>query len=210
MELLNYVPGEQYHQLKDDIEEFINDAKPARFNPGKVMVDEEILMTMLEELRSRLPSEMERSKQIVQSKQDIIDDAKIKADAILQNAIKEASETVEDHEIVQLAKRRAADIEREADQYADAAIAKAKAEAKELRVGAMEYTVDLMEDMKALMGRIQKTQDEIHAQVTERISAEIADIQANTVEIEGQLFAIKNPASASRGRTMDQFRQPDK
>lgn len=167
-------------------------------------------MTMLEELRSRLPSEMERSKQIVQSKQDIIDDAKIKADAILQNAIKEASETVEDHEIVQLAKRRAADIEREADQYADAAIAKAKAEAKELRVGAMEYTVDLMEDMKALMGRIQKTQDEIHSQVTERISAEIADIQANTIEIEGQLFAIKNPASASRGRTMDQFRQPDK
>lgn len=198
------------HEIIDDIEEFINDAKPARFNPGKVMVDEEILMTMLEELRSRLPSEMERSKQIVQSKQDIIDDAKIKADAILQNAIKEASETVEDHEIVQLAKRRAADIEREADQYADAAIAKAKAEAKELRVGAMEYTVDLMEDMKALMGRIQKTQDEIHAQVTERISAEIADIQANTVEIEGQLFAIKNPASASRGRTMDQFRQPDK
>lgn len=198
------------HEIIDDIEEFINDAKPARFNPGKVMVDEEILMTMLEELRSRLPSEMERSKQIVQSKQDIIDDAKIKADAILQNAIKEASETVEDHEIVQLAKRRAADIEREVDQYADAAIAKAKAEAKELRVGAMEYTVDLMEDMKALMGRIQKTQDEIHAQVTERISAEIADIQANTVEIEGQLFAIKNPASASRGRTMDQFRQPDK
>lgn len=198
------------HEIIDDIEEFINDAKPARFNPGKVMVDEEILMTMLEELRSRLPSEMERSKQIVQSKQDIIDDAKIKADAILQNAIKEASETVEDHEIVQLAKRRAADIEREADQYADAAIAKAKAEAKELRVGAMEYTVDLMEDMKALMGRIQKTQDEIHAQVTERISAEIADIQANTIEIEGQLFAIKNPASASRGRTMDQFRQPDK
>lgn len=198
------------HEIIDDIEEFINDAKPARFNPGKVMVDEEILMTMLEELRSRLPSEMERSKQIVQSKQDIIDDAKIKADAILQNAIKEASETVEDHEIVQLAKRRAADIEREADQYADAAIAKAKAEAKELRIGAMEYTVDLMEDMKALMGRIQKTQDEIHAQVTERISAEIADIQANTVEIEGQLFAIKNPASASRGRTMDQFRQPDK
>ena len=198
------------HEIIDDIEEFINDAKPARFNPGKVMVDEEILMTMLEELRSRLPSEMERSKQIVQSKQDIIDDAKIKADAILQNAIKEASETVEDHEIVQLAKRRAADIEREADQYADAAIAKAKAEAKELRVGAMEYTVDLMEDMKALMGRIQKTQDEIHAQVTERISEEIADIQANTVEIEGQLFAIKNPASASRGRTMDQFRQPDK
>ena len=198
------------HEIIDDIEELINDAKPARFNPGKVMVDEEILMTMLEELRSRLPSEMERSKQIVQSKQDIIDDAKIKADAILQNAIKEASETVEDHEIVQLAKRRAADIEREADQYADAAIAKAKAEAKELRVGAMEYTVDLMEDMKALMGRIQKTQDEIHAQVTERISAEIADIQANTVEIEGQLFAIKNPASASRGRTMDQFRQPDK
>ena len=198
------------HEIIDDIEEFINDAKPARFNPGKVMVDEEILMTMLEELRSRLPSEMERSKQIVQSKQDIIDDAKIKADAILQNAIKEASETVEDHEIVQLAKRRAADIEREADQYADAAIAKAKAEAKELRVGAMEYTVDLMEDMKALMGRIQKTQDEIHAQVTERISEEIADIQANTVEIEGQLYAIKNPASASRGRTMDQFRQPDK
>ncbi|HIT61471.1 MAG TPA: hypothetical protein IAC33_09665 [Candidatus Fimousia stercorigallinarum] len=198
------------HEIIDDIEEFINDAKPARFNPGKVMVDEEILMTMLEELRSRLPSEMERSKQIVQSKQDIIDDAKIKADAILQNAIKEASETVEDHEIVQLAKRRAADIEREADQYADAAIAKAKAEAKELRVGAMEYTVDLMEDMKALMGRIQKTQDEIHSQVTERISAEIADIQANTIEIEGQLFAIKNPASASRGRTMDQFRQPDK
>ncbi|MDO4941877.1 MAG: hypothetical protein Q4E73_03420 [Lachnospiraceae bacterium] len=198
------------HEIIDDIEDFVDDGKPARFSPGKVILEEDILMTMLEELRSKLPSEVERSQQIVQTKQDIIDDAKIKADAILQNAIKEASETVENHEIVQLAKRRAADIEREAEQYADDIVAKAKAEAKELRVGTMEYTVDMMKGMEDYMESLKKAQNTVYSQVIDRLTDEIADIKANTVEIEGQLYAIKNPASVSRGRTMDQFKQPDK
>lgn len=198
------------HEIIDDIEEFVDDGKPARFSPGKVVLEEDILITMLEELRSKLPSEVERSQQIVQTKQDIIDDAKIKADAILQNAMKEASETVENHEIVQLAKRRAADIERQAEQYADDIVAKAKAEAKELRVGTMEYTVDMMKGMEDYMESLKKAQNTVYSQIIERLTDEIADIKANTVEIEGQLYAIKNPASVSRGRTIDQFKQSDR
>ena len=44
--------SEKYlHEMIDDIEVLIDEAKPARFSPGKIMIEKDVLMTVIEELR---------------------------------------------------------------------------------------------------------------------------------------------------------------
>ena len=54
--------SEKYlHEMIDDIEVLIDEAKPARFSPGKIMIEKDVLMTVIEELRKQIPGEIERS-----------------------------------------------------------------------------------------------------------------------------------------------------
>ena len=46
--------SEKYlHEMIDDIEVLIDEAKPARFSPGKIMIEKDVLMTVIEELRQQ-------------------------------------------------------------------------------------------------------------------------------------------------------------
>lgn len=197
-------------EMIDDIEDYVDDGKAARFNPGKVVLERDILLTMLENLRETVPKEIERSQMIVQSKQNIMDEAKAKADSIIKDAIKEASVTVEDHEIVNLAKKRASDLEKQAQKYAEEVVAKAKQDAREIRLGAMEYTRDMMEGIGAYMESLKKAQTTIYSQLLEGIDDEIADITANGSEIKGQIQAMTNPGKSSKARTVEDFIKQDK
>ena len=61
--------SEKYlHEMIDDIEVLIDEAKPARFSPGKIMIEKDVLMTVIEELRKQIPGEIERSHKIILNK----------------------------------------------------------------------------------------------------------------------------------------------
>jgi hypothetical protein len=192
-------------EIIDEMEEFVEDGKQSRFNPGKVILDSEILMTMLEELRSQVPAEIERGQQIIQTKQNILDNAKIQADKIVEKALKEANETVEEHEIVKLAKRRANDIEQQANQHADDLVRKAKADAKEIRLGAMEYTRDIINSITEYFEVMKEEQVKVHnahEKLLSEMDSEIEDLKSNSAQMENQIHALAN-AGMSRPRTID-------
>ena len=51
--------SEKYlHEMIDDIEVLIDEAKPARFSPGKITIEKDVLMTVIEELRKQIPGEL--------------------------------------------------------------------------------------------------------------------------------------------------------
>jgi cell division septum initiation protein DivIVA len=160
---------------------------------------------MLEELRSQVPAEIERGQQIIQTKQNILDNAKIQADKIVEKALKEANETVEEHEIVKLAKRRANDIEQQANQHADDLVRKAKADAKEIRLGAMEYTRDIINSITEYFEVMKEEQVKVHnahAKLLSEMDSEIEDLKSNSAQMENQIHALAN-AGMSRPRTID-------
>ena len=83
--------SEKYlHEMIDDIEILIDEAKPARFNPGKVVIDRDVLITVIEELRKQIPGEVERSHKVMMNKDAILEDARIKAQNIVNQAAREA------------------------------------------------------------------------------------------------------------------------
>ena len=71
--------SEKYlHEMIDDIEVLIDEAKPARFNPGKIVIDKDVLMTVIEELRKQIPGEVERSHKIMRNKETILEEVCLK------------------------------------------------------------------------------------------------------------------------------------
>ena len=66
--------SEKYlHEMIDDIEVLIDEAKPARFSPGKITIEKDVLMTVIEELRKQIPGEIERSHKIILNKDAILE-----------------------------------------------------------------------------------------------------------------------------------------
>ncbi|MCI5951721.1 MAG: hypothetical protein MRZ63_05330 [Anaerostipes sp.] len=201
---------EKYIQeMIDEIEEFIDDGKLSRLNPGKVVLEKDIIVTMLEDLRRLVPAELERSRNIVLKKESILEEAQAKADRIVQNAIKEASEMVEEHEIVKLATKRGNDIEEKAKQRSDEMLHKAKEDSREIRLGAMEYTRDMMEGLESYMVSLKDAQTSIYTQLLDGLEGEIEDIHANKSEILSQIDTVINGPKEPKKRTIEDFIQPD-
>ena len=94
----------------DDLEIYVDTIKLAPLSPKKIYVDKEELMMMIQEVKLRLPGEMERSQKIVKNKDAILDSAREEAENILSNAKAEAAVMIEESEIVKNAQIKAEEL----------------------------------------------------------------------------------------------------
>ena len=122
--------SEKYlHEMIDDIEVLIDEAKPARFSPGKIMIEKDVLMTVIEELRKQIPGEIERSHKIILNKDAILEDARVKSQQMIDQAARDAGELIDQNEVVEMAKMRANEIETHAKDTARSVVHNANEEA---------------------------------------------------------------------------------
>ena len=194
--------SEKYlHEMIDDIEILIDEAKPARFNPGKVVIDRDVLITVIEELRKQIPGEVERSHKVMLNKDAILEDARIKAQNIVDQAAREAGELIDENEIVEMAKMRAKEIEEGALSHANDVIHSASEEADQVRYGALQYTCDIMEDVQDYITKVKEGQQSLFDQLLSTLDSDIGSISTNYAEIKQQL----DGASRANTRTVEDF-----
>lgn len=194
--------SEKYlHEMIDDIEILIDEAKPARFNPGKVVIDRDVLITVIEELRKQIPGEVERSHKVMMNKDAILEDARIKAQNIVDQAAREAGELIDENEIVEMAKMRAGEIEEAALEHANEVIHSANEEAEQVRYGALQYTCDIMEDVQDYITKVKEGQQSLFDQLLSTLDSDIGSISTNYEEIKQQL----DSASRTKPRTVEDF-----
>ena len=194
--------SEKYlHEMIDDIEILIDEAKPARFNPGKVVIDRDVLITVIEELRKQIPGEVERSHKVVMNKDAILEDARIKAQNIVDQAAREAGELIDENEIVEMAKMRAKEMEEAALNHANDVIHNANEEAEQVRYGALQYTCDIMEDVQDYITKVKEGQRSLFDQLLSTLDSDIESISTNYEEIRQQL----DGASRTKVRTAEDF-----
>ena len=194
--------SEKYlHEMIDDIEVLIDEAKPARFSPGKIIIDRDVLVTVIEELSKQIPGEVERSHKIVLNKETILEDARIQAQNIIDQAAKEAGDLIDGNEIVEMAKMRADEIEASANSHAKAVIQSANEEADQVRLGALQYTKEIMEDVQGYVSSVREAQQSVFGQLMDTLNSDLESIAANSKEIEEQLAGASRPKS----RTMEDF-----
>lgn len=194
--------SEKYlHEMIDDIEVLIDEAKPTRFSPGKIVIDRDVLVTVIEELRKQIPGEVERSHKIVLNKETILEDARIQAQNIIDQAAKEAGDLIDGNEIVEMAKMRADEIEANASSHAKAVMQSANEEADQIRLGALQYTKEIMEDVQGYVSSVREAQQSVFGQLMDTLNSDLESIAANAKEIEEQLAGASRPKS----RTMEDF-----
>lgn len=105
---------------------------------GYRILSEERLVEFIEKVRSSLPEEVGRAKIIAKDQERMIRAAQEKAQAIVTEATSKHQELVDDHEIVDRARKTAEIILREAEERA-----------RKVREGADQYAMQLLGELEA-------------------------------------------------------------
>jgi vacuolar-type H+-ATPase subunit H len=108
---------------------------------GYRILSEERLVEFIEKIRSSLPEEVGRAKLIAKDQERMIRAAHEKAQAIVTEATSKHQELVDDHEIVERARKTAEVVLREAEERA-----------RKVREGADQYAMQLLGELEARLG----------------------------------------------------------
>lgn len=138
-------------QLIDEMEQYIASCKPQAFSKENIIVDRYHMEELLDELKRRTPEELKRYQKIMAQKDAILDDARSKAEALVNKATLQTNELVSEHEIMQQAHARAQEVETMARQKAQDLVDAAAAEANAMRMAAVQYTDELLANIENLL-----------------------------------------------------------
>ncbi|MBQ8987795.1 MAG: vacuolar family H+-ATPase subunit H [Lachnospiraceae bacterium] len=131
-------------QQIDQIEDFIDSCRYQTFSKTNIIVDKDELDALLEELRARTPEEIKHYQRIINNKEAILEDARRKAEEMINEATVHTNELVNEHEIMQQAYAQANEIVRLATQQGQDILDKAISEANAYRSSATQYMDDML------------------------------------------------------------------
>jgi cell division septum initiation protein DivIVA len=131
-------------QQIDQIEDFIDSCRYQTFSKTNIIVDKDELDALLEELRARTPEEIRHYQRIINNKEAILEDARRKAEEMINEATVHTNELVNEHEIMQQAYAQAQEIVRLATQQGQDILDKAISEANAYRSSAAQYMDDML------------------------------------------------------------------
>ncbi len=146
-------------KLLDELDELVESSTKIPLS-GKIMIDKDELMSLIEEMRIAVPEELKQAEWIKEEKQRIISEAQVDADKMLKDVQIHIENMVDNHEIVSEAEKRAEEI-----------LNRAQISAREVRSGAREYADDIIsnveESLKDISSRMLNTVEHLEKNRTE-------------------------------------------
>lgn len=161
------------NEMLEVIEDILEDSKQA-FLSARVVVDKEEILEIIQDIRLHLPNEIQQSRWVVADRQKILAEARAEADIILEEAHDQVDRMVRDHEITKYAEEQAQGI-----------LNAARADAREMHLGAVEYADSVMKDVE---NRLKATLDVVHAEASQfqnEMSEIVRTVYANRKELKG-------------------------
>jgi hypothetical protein len=184
-------------EMIDEIEIFINSCKYQPLSQSKIIVHKEELEQMINELKLKLPSEIERCKKIMRNKEAILADARTRSDAIINESVNEANRLVDQHQITELANIRANEILEMARAQAQQIVDQASEEATEIRMGAMYYTKDKLSEMRDICSKITELEKANYKALIETMEDHTYTIETNLDEMEANINMLTSSSGMS-------------
>ncbi len=174
-------------KMIEEIEVFVNNAKPQALSQTKIVVQRDDLLDMLKELKLKLPMEIERCKKIMRNKENILSEARTRSDAIISESINEANRLVDQNQITELAQIRANEILEMARSQAQQIVDQATEEANEIRLGSMYYTKDKLTEMRDIFRKIHEVEKENYRTLIESLENDTYIVETNMSEMEANI-----------------------
>jgi len=141
----------------DEIEAYIDDCKPSAFSTSKIVVNKDELESLLQELRTKTPDEIRKYQRMIANREQILADAKAKADEIISQAQIQTNELVSEHQIMQQAYAQANEVILIAQKNAQEKIDRATEDANNIRMGAIAYTDELLANIQTILANAIET-----------------------------------------------------
>lgn len=170
-----------------ELEIFIDNCKFSPLSSNKILVPKDEIGSMLNELRLKLPSEIDRSKKIMRNKEAMLTDARNRADAMMAEAREEANRLVSESQIVELANIQANEILRRANEQAAAIVKAAQNEENDLRLGAMLYTKSQLDNIKKYITSTLEAEKTNYEHLIASLENDSFVVNTNADEIDGQI-----------------------
>ena len=127
-------------QIIEEIEEYVDSCKFQPLSSTKIVVNKEELEEMLRELRMKTPDEIKRYQKIISNK-----------DAIIADANTQAQKIVSESEVMQAAMQQSQQLIDETNAQAQDIIDKATQDSNEIRMSAIRYTDEMLENLEKIM-----------------------------------------------------------
>lgn len=144
-------------QLIDEIEEYIDSCKYQTFSNSKILVNKDEIEELIRELRVKTPDEIKRYQRIIQNKEEILNDAKARAEQLIKDTTIQRTELISEHQIMQQAYAQADEVVTAAHRQTQELLDRAVMEANEMRMSAMQYTDDLLAHVEGILAGLMQT-----------------------------------------------------
>ena len=129
-------------ELLELMEETLEAGTAVPFSPSKRMVDVDRMRDIIDEVRNNLPDEIRESKKIVNDREQIMQNARIESESIIQQAEERAHVLTSEQEIVKRSQQRAVEI-----------LSAAQTQAKELSRNATVYCESILKNSEEVLAR---------------------------------------------------------
>lgn len=126
-------------ELIDELEDMIDKGVSVPLT-GRCLLDKEELMDIIQEIKLKLPDDLNQAKWIKNERQNIIDDAKKEAAKIVKEANDKLISMIDENEITKSAKEQANHI-----------MEKVQSDAKTLKLESYKYTDNLLENVEKVV-----------------------------------------------------------
>lgn len=186
-----------------ELEIFIDNCKFSPLSSNKILVPKDEIGSMLNELRLKLPSEIDRSKKIMRNKEAMLTDARNRADAMMAEAREEANRLVSESQIVELANIQANEILRRANEQAAAIVKAAQNEENDLRLGAMLYTKSQLDNIKKYIASTLEAEKTNYEHLIASLENDSFVVNTNADEIDSQIRLMQG-APAKQENPVDE------
>jgi ribosomal protein L12E/L44/L45/RPP1/RPP2/vacuolar-type H+-ATPase subunit H len=181
-------------EMISEIEIFIDNCKYKPLSSSMIIVPKDDLEQMLNELKLKLPNEIERCKKIMRNKEAILADARTRADSIITKSVAEANKLVDQSQIVELANIRANEILDMARSQADQIVNEANADANEIRLGSMYYTKDKLTEVSNYINATLEAEKTNYDNLIQSLQSNLDIVLNNTNEINGDIANMTGAA----------------
>ena len=139
--------------LLEKIEDIIEEASKLPLS-NKVMIDKEEGLEVINEIRLKMPDEINRASWVAKERQRILNEAQSEADELIEKVKEQQKYLVEESEIT-----------REAQQYAKQLIEDAERKANDMKIGAYTYSDEILSSLegkiKEVIGIIEQNRDSL-------------------------------------------------
>jgi len=161
--------------LIDMLYEMIDGAKGVLMAPDKCTIVREDAQDLLDELRGQLPVELKKAQDLLRARDEYVEGAKKEAEKIRRQADQDAKTIVGESEITRIARDKAHDILRRADERSKAMIGVAN-----------EYTDDALrrteEAIQMALEEVRESRARFRAVSSEKLQAQRARLEEEAAE----------------------------